>query len=449
MPRQLSHGAIRDLLGTALNQTTGGGAFAYVRDVFPASVVYDLEPSGPGPGKVQTLQRAYSIDAKTLAVTLGDAEPVQEVRTWEPVSPAAFSLDDAPALQGAFVVRRGIVFRTGDYPDKDFSMDWAEADAEISRLKTAPFAASFADEGLVPNGFVPNDLEHRPTVFSRPGKRLLGHATITHRDGDALFGEVHIPAALADLIGDDEPLKVSATFDRATKRLVGMALCLNPRIEDAAVFAAFSEDAPTVPEKPRKGTPMKTEKPSLIQRVLAKFSGASEAELEEILKDEDQPETPKPDAEKTPTTPDPALAAAQAEVARLQALVDAKTDDQAATAQARVKDAATAFALDAITRGKAFPTEQEALEAAFTEFATGAGGVVGFTDGGDVADTPGLKTFKASVEARVTRDFSAELLTGGSKALFAMNGAVPPTKAAPGPIDTAGVYARINGQENK
>jgi hypothetical protein len=58
-------------------------------------------------------------------------------------------------------------------------------------------------------------------------------------DGGELHGTVALPKWLDDTIGAAER-KVSATWDRATKRLTGLALVLNPRVSDAALFASFS-----------------------------------------------------------------------------------------------------------------------------------------------------------------------------------------------------------------
>ena len=52
------------------------------------------------------------------------------------------------AARGDFVVRRGTFFRVGEYPDKQFGLSEAEADAAIA--------------GFAP---VPLNIEHIPTIF--------------------------------------------------------------------------------------------------------------------------------------------------------------------------------------------------------------------------------------------------------------------------------------------
>jgi hypothetical protein len=60
--------------------------------------------------------------------------------------------------------------------------------------------------------------------------------------GSELFGTVAVPEWLDKLIGDGTR-KISCTWDKATKRLIGLALVREPRISDAALYAAFGEFA--------------------------------------------------------------------------------------------------------------------------------------------------------------------------------------------------------------
>lgn len=128
-----------------------------------------------------------------------------------------FSDDD-----GEFVLRSGLLFRAGDYPDKDYSM-------------TADELAAAAETFSEP---VPLDLEHMPTILD--GK--LGEVISISAFSDELHGVVKLPKWLDDAIGDT-PRKVSATWLRDTKTLVGLALCVYPRIEDAALMTAFGDFA--------------------------------------------------------------------------------------------------------------------------------------------------------------------------------------------------------------
>src|SRR5205085_11869415 len=57
--------------------------------------------------------------------------------------------------------------------------------------------------------------------------------------GDELHGIVALPKWLDGALDER---KVSATWDRETKTLAGLALVRNPRVSDAALMAAFAVD---------------------------------------------------------------------------------------------------------------------------------------------------------------------------------------------------------------
>ncbi len=117
-------------------------------------------------------------------------------------------------------MRTGLLFRAGNYEDKNYSMTPGELRAAVEQF--AP---------------VPVDLEHTPTILSNKLGRV--ESVTLSEDGNSLMGTVALPEWLDGLI-DEGQRRVSCTWDRATKTLSGLALVLNPRIDDAAVFAAFS-----------------------------------------------------------------------------------------------------------------------------------------------------------------------------------------------------------------
>src|SRR6185437_2092659 len=121
------------------------------------------------------------------------------------------------------VIRRGPIFRSGEYPDKNFSLNQDELKEAVNRFKDP----------------IPLDSEHGHSIFD--GK--LGHLIKVEafEDGDQIMGVVAVPKWL-DPILMGAGGKVSAAFDRATKKLVGLALTINPRVSDAALMAAFSVD---------------------------------------------------------------------------------------------------------------------------------------------------------------------------------------------------------------
>ena len=125
----------------------------------------------------------------------------------------------APAdAEGDFVLRRGKYFELGDYPDKEFSLNETEADAALESFSRMPI-----------------NLEHTSTLFD--GK--LGWVRRLWREGRDLLAEYSIPAWLHRVTGG-EPIKISSEWDRSTKRPIGAALVLSPRIEDAVMMAAAS-----------------------------------------------------------------------------------------------------------------------------------------------------------------------------------------------------------------
>ena len=128
---------------------------------------------------------------------------------------------NAPAqthsVAGDFVVRRGTFFQIGDYPDKQFALTEAEADAAIARF--AP---------------VPLNVEHIPTIFD--GK--LGTVRRLWREGKNILAEYVIPRWLHE-VTRGEAIKISSEWSRQSKTAQGGAFVLNPRVADAVMLAAF------------------------------------------------------------------------------------------------------------------------------------------------------------------------------------------------------------------
>jgi hypothetical protein len=124
------------------------------------------------------------------------------------------------------VIRRGPIFHTGKYPDKNFSLTAKELKRVVKEF-AGPLAV---------------DSEHERSIFD--GK--LGHllSVEASADGKQLLGTVAVPKWL-DPILMAAGGKVSAAFDRTSKKLVGLALTINPRVSDAALMAAFSVDQVT------------------------------------------------------------------------------------------------------------------------------------------------------------------------------------------------------------
>lgn len=139
-----------------------------------------------------------------------------------------FSVDATPTSeQGGYVTLPApILFRMGNYPDKQFDL--------------TPEEAQFSVLPNFPSSGVEFDLEHRPTVLS--GK--LGRLTKVQQSANdpwLLSGECQIPKWLHNILGPDDR-KLSVTFDRGTKHIVGCGIVRNPRVGDAAMLAAFATE---------------------------------------------------------------------------------------------------------------------------------------------------------------------------------------------------------------
>lgn len=125
----------------------------------------------------------------------------------------------------AMVTRTGLLFRAGSYPEDAWAITPAELAAAAARF-TQPVA---------------NELEHYTSKGDHTildGK--LGRTQRVWVDGDALYGEVQVPAWL-DPIWSEYGRKVSTAWDRSTKTLARVGLVVSPRIPDAALMSAPSD----------------------------------------------------------------------------------------------------------------------------------------------------------------------------------------------------------------
>jgi hypothetical protein len=213
LPDGWNYGDLRNFLESELQEDFGSDYnWIWLRDFTDTDVYYTA-------GDGDLIQRPYTI-------ANGDAiwgQPTEVVaRTiYQPVaSMAAFALATFAEGADGYVLRTGKIFEAAEYADKGFA---------ITPEELAAAAADFRP--------VPNNIEHGPCVLD--GK--LGELRAVEARGKDLFGTVAIPRWLHETIGD-KPLKVSLEWIRKTKRIVGNALVLNPRVPDAALMAAFSAD---------------------------------------------------------------------------------------------------------------------------------------------------------------------------------------------------------------
>ncbi|SRR5579871_608788 len=141
-----------------------------------------------------------------------------------------FAADAQSAVPyGRYVIRRApLVFKSGNYPDKNFSMTKDEL-----RLAIADFKKP-----------APLKIEHKDSILD--GK-LGEFIRAEYQDGDkeaTMSGKVLLPRWLHDLY-KDQPIPLSVSWDRATKRIAHVGLVTKPRVEGAAATpdldVAFAE----------------------------------------------------------------------------------------------------------------------------------------------------------------------------------------------------------------
>lgn len=313
----LSFGEIRSVVTTALRQKEGigQGQYLYPVDMYADSVVYEIEG---GTGTAGTFMRDYSIsqDNGVFTVDLGEPSPVTSKRVYVPVKfDAEF---DAPAnFDGEYVRVPAKLFELGDYPDKAFSLDEAEADN-----LTIP---SFAN--------VPLMIEHAPSAFD--GK--LGRVVKAWREGSSIFGEIEIPKSLGTLFKDMK-VKLSVGFDLVSKMAKEVSIVRNPRITDAAILKAFSND-----ENLRKGGSMGyfAKLGGILGLTEKQVKDEAVAEFYEILKEKD------------------------AEIERLKNKIEAVEAGQSSVRNFTAQSVADGAVNELLGTGRIVPADAEALKSSF------------------------------------------------------------------------------------
>lgn len=322
---KLSFEKIRNLLYDALRPSGSGMAepSCWVKEVYEDEVVYqDGAKLFKAPYKIE--------DGKAV---LGAAVEVEEEVEYVPVFSAErlFAAFKETREDGT-VVRRGKVFEAGDFPDKDVTFD--ESDLDVAVAEFAP---------------VENDLEHASTILDGH----LGRLARIWRKGKELFGEVELPAWLDKTIGG-EPIKVSLAFDRS-KKIVGNALVLRPRIADAAIMSAFSSSQPSLNSKGQKP---EEQKPMKLKEALKHLFGldkVDDLDLEVTL-----PEALAAPSPSTPASEVPASDAAPAFSKEADARITAM-ETQLLTEKAFV------FADEVIRNKKSLPSQRDQIAAMFKQ----------------------------------------------------------------------------------
>jgi hypothetical protein len=120
------------------------------------------------------------------------------------------------------VLRRGLIFRAGDYPNQRFSMNPRQLARVVDDFEPVPI-----------------DLGHPHAESPMDGHFGELRSVELSADGKDLYGTVALPRWLEEKLGDKRRL-VSATFDRLTRKLKRLSLVTKPHISDAELMAAFS-----------------------------------------------------------------------------------------------------------------------------------------------------------------------------------------------------------------
>lgn len=327
---------------------------------------------------------------------------------------------DAPSrrVEGGYAIYpNALLFEEGHYPDKQFSLGPADMDAAI---------ANFTPVG--------GAIEHTP--FLRGRALTVRSIRRDEANPKLLRGEVAVPLGLDELI-DDAERSLSAEWDRETKRLVGAALTLNPRIKGASLVAAFADEALTHDDDPAllKETikalaafcacqaeapttrtveaPMPMKKEQLKQYLdsldaeadiddgaasMILFPDAGEGDdMEEAFDDAPEP---------TQFSADPEAIALRAEIESLKA--------------ERRREKAALFAAEMRTQGRIAPYEvpltESVMFAAMTVDAREPGTVASFTQGGKVISGNLEAMIRASYGQREARVYDRPQIAAGTGA---------------------------------
>ena len=140
-----------------------------------------------------------------------------------------FNLSTGRTVRGDFAIYpNSLLFKSGDYPDKNFSITPEE------------MSVAAADSGPVPF-----NLEHTRKGAHAATEGLFGGVLrqwIDPDDPTLLRGEVAIPLPLDEKLETKAP---SMEFSKDTKRIVGAALTYTPRVSEVALMSAAAEFAVT------------------------------------------------------------------------------------------------------------------------------------------------------------------------------------------------------------
>lgn len=188
------------------------------RELYPISDQDDVDSAAKLIGKAHNPEAVKS-RIKSIAKRKGLKIPDAWQDGKGKAKMAAFSMTVTTPGPEGFIIKEGPIFKAGIYEDKSFSL----TPDELKAAAGGP-AIKLGDT-------------HAESLFD--GKLGDIIQTWPSEDGLTLFGRAQIPIWVQDVLGED-PLQVSCVWDRQTKKLSGVDFVPNPRVTDAALFAAFA-----------------------------------------------------------------------------------------------------------------------------------------------------------------------------------------------------------------
>jgi hypothetical protein len=168
--------------------------------------------------KLRALYKSAGLEWPETEMSNGDVD----VNADDFVDTATFALStgDVPSVDlGDWVIKTGKIFSVGDYKDKRLEITKEDLPGVVERFSGAQI-----------------DNEHNPSQFDG----LLGELWDVHvgEDGETLYGSVAVPSWLNAVMPQ---MKVSTTWNRGTKDIIGLALAHDPRIPDAVLFSEYEK----------------------------------------------------------------------------------------------------------------------------------------------------------------------------------------------------------------
>lgn len=264
-----------------------------------------------------------------------DGEPDEPVK----MSDSAFFTDTASRrVEGGYAVYPNtLLFRAGDYPEKQFSMSPDELKARAQSWQP-----------------VLGNVQHTDFLKGRAGR--IDKAW-TPDDGQTLFGEVKIPLGLDEQLSENER-KLSMEWNRFGKFEEGFALVTNPHISDAVLMSMDTTTEMTLarPDRAGKGALNMSWLIGLFSRLQEKGVVSEEEAAQFAKAAEDEQKAQEKAQEK------PADFSQSDAYKNMQKEIDDLRNDGIA------KDAEACYQA-AFTAGKVYPAEKAAFIANYTQAA--------------------------------------------------------------------------------